>query len=633
MPTAVKIVLERGSFWMGLMEPFLQMWLTFGVIAMGIFFYILDKFPMELVSLGIITALLLLFHFIPVTDLASGIVLGPRALLAGFADPALITILSLLVVGHGMVETGALDSPIKVLVRIGSNYPVTVLVMSLVTVMVISAFLNNTPVVVIFIPIMITLVKNLDKSPSLYLIPLSFVAILGGMTTLIGSSTNLLVAGAFQTTSGQELGFFDFAVPGLFLAIIGFIYVLFIAPRLLPNVTSTSDNEAKVTGKQFIIQIDLTKGNSLIGEKSVAGMFPILAGLTVQLVKKGKQNFLPPFDDIILEKGDSLIIATTRNEITKRFSEDENLLLDVKSEPIIDLTQLEESTISTSRGQKLIEVIISPKSRLNGRTLEQAGYTLSGGCKILGIQRRSRMNRTTINDIRLEANDTLLCVGTQNQIKSLRLNNDVMLMEWSVKEIPVKADTWKALIIFFSVVVMASSGITPIVVASIFGAFAMVASGCLNIRKAAFAVNRNIFMLIGAALAMGTSLQATGGASFLAMEMIDLLEGSSTAVILSAFFLLIALLTNILSNNATAVLFTPIAISIANQLEVEPFIFVTAVIFAANCSFATPMGYQTNLLVLAPGNYKFGDFMKVGVPLIILLWISYSFFAPWYYGI
>ena len=153
---------------MELMEPLLQMWLTFSVITVGIFLYILDKFPMELVSLGIITSLLLLFHFIPVTNLASGLVLGPRALLAGFADPALITILSLLVVGHGIVETGALDSPIKFLVRVGSNFPVTVLVMSLITVMVISAFLNNTPVVVIFIPIMITLAKNLGKSPSLY---------------------------------------------------------------------------------------------------------------------------------------------------------------------------------------------------------------------------------------------------------------------------------------------------------------------------------------------------------------------------------------------------------------------------------------------------------------------------------
>tara|TARA_R110002096_G_scaffold435770_1_gene662551 strand:- start:24361 stop:26217 length:1857 start_codon:yes stop_codon:yes gene_type:complete len=618
---------------MELMEPSLQMWLTFGLITTGIFFYVLDKFPMELVSLGIITSLLLLFHFIPVTSVSGEIVLGPRALLAGFADPALISILSLLVVGHGMVETGALDSPVKVLVRMGSNYPVAVLVLSLVTVMVISAFLNNTPVVVIFIPIMITLVENLGKSPSLYLMPLSFVAILGGMTTLIGSSTNLLVDGAFQASGGHALGFFDFAVPGLFLASIGFIYVLFIAPRLLPSETSSSSNETKITGKQFIVQIDLTEGNSLIGKKAVAGMFPILAGLTVQLVKKGDKNFLPPFDDITLEKGDCLVIATTRNELTKRFSEDQNLLLDVKNQAVINLDENEDNTLPASRGQKLVEVIVAPKSRLDGRTLEQAGYMLPGGCKILGIQRRSRMNRASINDIRLEANDTLLAIGTQSQIQSLRLNNDVMLMEWSVKEIPFKADTWKALTIFFSVVVMASSGIVPIAVAAILGAFVMVASGCLNIRKAAYAVDRNIFMLIGSALAMGTSLQVTGGASYLAMGMVDLLDGTSPTVVLSAFFLLVALLTNILSNNATAVLFTPIAISVANELGVDPLIFVTAVIFAANCSFATPMGYQTNLLVLAPGNYKFVDFMKVGIPLIIILWISYSLFAPWYYGI
>ena len=618
---------------MELMEPSLQMWLTFGLITTGIFFYVLDKFPMELVSLGIITSLLLLFHFIPVTSVSGEIVLGPRALLAGFADPALISILSLLVVGHGMVETGALDSPVKVLVRMGSNCPVAVLVLSLVTVMVISAFLNNTPVVVIFIPIMITLVENLGKSPSLYLMPLSFVAILGGMTTLIGSSTNLLVDGAFQASGGHALGFFDFAVPGLFLASIGFIYVLFIAPRLLPSETSSSSNETKITGKQFIVQIDLTEGNSLIGKKAVAGMFPILAGLTVQLVKKGDKNFLPPFDDITLEKGDCLVIATTRNELTKRFSEDQNLLLDVKNQAVINLDENEDNTLPASRGQKLVEVIVAPKSRLDGRTLEQAGYMLPGGCKILGIQRRSRMNRASINDIRLEANDTLLAIGTQSQIQSLRLNNDVMLMEWSVKEIPFKADTWKALTIFFSVVVMASSGIVPIAVAAILGAFVMVASGCLNIRKAAYAVDRNIFMLIGSALAMGTSLQVTGGASYLAMGMVDLLDGTSPTVVLSAFFLLVALLTNILSNNATAVLFTPIAISVANELGVDPLIFVTAVIFAANCSFATPMGYQTNLLVLAPGNYKFVDFMKVGIPLIIILWISYSLFAPWYYGI
>jgi len=536
-------------------------------------------------------------------------------------------------VGHGMVVTGALDSPVKILVRLGNNYPITVLVSSLITVMIISAFLNNTPVVVIFIPIMITLVENLGKSPSLYLMPLSFVAILGGMTTLIGSSTNLLVSGSYQAVGGDALGFFDFAIPGLFLATIGFIYVLFIAPKLLPSDTSSSNQEMKITGKQFIIQIDLTEGNSLIGKRAIAGMFPDLTGMTVQLVKKGLHEFLPPFDDITLEKGDCLVIATTRKELTSKIVKDHILLADVKNQTDIELDANNEEITTISRGQRLVEVIVAPKSRLDGRTLDQAGYFLNGGSKILGVQRRGRMNRASINDIRIEASDILLVVGNQNQIQSLRLNKDVMLMEWSVKEIPIKADTWKALSIFFGVVILASTGLVPIAIAATLGAFVMIVSGCLNIRKAANAVDRKIFMLIGAALAMGTSLQATGGASYLAMVMIDVLSGASTPVILSAFFLLIAFLTNILSNNATAVLFTPIAVNIAGELGVDPFIFITAVIFAANCSFATPMGYQTNLLVLAPGNYKFVDFMKVGIPLIIILWISYSLFAPWYFDL
>ena len=618
---------------MEVLEPSIQMWLTFGLISIGIVFYILDKFPMEITSLGIISALLVLFHFIPVVGPNNEVLLSTRSLLAGFADPALITILALLVVGHGMVVTGALDSPVKVLVRLGNNYPIIVLVLCLITVMVISAFLNNTPVVVIFIPIMITLVENLGKSPSLYLMPLSFVAILGGMTTLIGSSTNLLVSGAYQAADGEALGFFDFGIPGLFLATIGFIYVLFIAPKLLPNDTSSSNQEMKITGKQFIVQIDLTEGNSLIGKKAIAGMFPDLTGMTVQLVKKGQHDFLPPFDDITLEKGDCIVIATTRKELTGKITEDHILLADVKNQTIIDLDASNDEVILPERGQRLVEVIVAPNSRLDGRTLDQAGYFLKGGAKILGVQRRGRMNRASINDIRIEASDILLVVGNQNQIQTLRLNKDVMLMEWSVKEIPIKADTWKALSIFFGVVTLASTGFVPIAIAATLGAFVMIISGCLNIRKAANAVDRKIFLLIGAALAMGTSLQATGGAAYLAMILIDALSGASTAVILSAFFLLIAFLTNILSNNATAVLFTPIAVNIAGELGVDPFIFITAVIFAANCSFATPMGYQTNLLVLAPGNYKFVDFMKVGVPLIIILWISYSLFAPWYYGI
>jgi len=618
---------------MELLQPSVQMWATFAVILGAIFFYAIDRFSMEVTSLGTISTLLLLFHFMPVLDASGSSLLDLKTLLSGFADPALITILALLVIGQGMVQTGALETPAQHIVRHGIVYPRAIILSCLVAVMIISALLNNTPVVVIFIPIMITLLDKMGKSASLVLMPLSFVAILGGMTTLIGSSTNLLVAGSYKSQTGLDIDFFDFTIPGLFLAFLGLLYVIFIAPRILPQKLSTADESTNfITGKQFIVQLDLINGNSLVGKKSIAGMFPDLPRMTVRLVQRGTHTYLPPFDDIIFQEGDSIILATTRAILNEKISRDPDLLKGILTVPDQD-DQETMAKQDVSRGQTIAEVIVAPASRLDGRTLEQVGYHLQGGCKVLGIQRRSRMIRTSLHDIRLEAGDILLVVGTHRQINALRMNKDVLLMEWSTRAVPIKSDSWKALGIFTGVVALASTGIVPIPITATCGAFLMIAFGCLNIRQASRAVDRRIFLLIGAALAMGTSLQATGGASYLAETMLILLEGSSVAVILSAFFLLIAVLTNMLSNNATAVLFTPIAINISNQLGVDPMIFVTAVIFAANCSFATPMGYQTNLLVMGPGNYKFKDFLKVGVPLIIVLWIGYSLFAPWYYNL
>ena len=616
--------------YMELFEQPLQMWLTFGFIFVAIIFYAMDHIPLEITSLGILCSLMLLFHFMPVeSDLGQNL-LGLKVMLAGFADPALISILALLVIGQGMVQTGALESPAQSLVKIGSNYPITTIILTLVTVMIISAFLNNTPVVVIFIPIIITLADKLGRSATLVLMPLSFVAILGGMTTVIGSSTNLLVSASYEANGGQAIGFFDFTVPGLFMMGIGFLYIIFIAPKLLPQENTEKDSIIKLSGKQFIVQIDLAAGNSLIGKKSIAGMFPDLTGVTVRLVKHRGREFLPPFDDITLARGDALIIATTRRTLAEKIGKDPSLLQGVLM--TTDDDEYEESDKS-KKSQKFAEVIVTPASRLSGNTLERVGFLLQGGCKILGIQRRSRMIRTSINDIRLQASDILLVVGTQKQMRALRMNKDVLLMEWSMSEVPTKSTVWVALAIFFGVVFTASTGLIPIPIAATIGAFFMILSGCLNIRQALRSIDSRIFLLIGAALAMGVSLQMTGGASYLADKMLELLAGASVSVILSAFFLMVAILTNVLSNNATAVLFTPIAVQISHSLGVDPMIFVTAVIFAANCSFATPMGYQTNLLIMGPGNYKFSDFLKVGVPLIILLWVSFSLFAPLYYGL
>jgi di/tricarboxylate transporter len=238
-----------------------------------------------------------------------------------------------------------------------------------------------------------------------------------------------------------------------------------------------------------------------------------------------------------------------------------------------------------------------------------------------------------MENIRLEVGDVLLVLGPRERVEDLRFSREVLLIEWSVLELPARHHAKRALGIFAAVVAVAATGFVPIAVAALAGALGMITLGCLNVRQAARAVDRQVAFLVAAALAMGSALQATGGAVFLAQHMIQALDGASPAIVLSAMFALVAVMTNLLSNAATAVLFTPIAINTALALGVEPTAFVHGVIFAANCSFATPMSYQTNLLVMGPGHYKFGDYLRGGAPLIVLIWLAFSLLAPWYYGI
>jgi di/tricarboxylate transporter len=243
------------------------------------------------------------------------------------------------------------------------------------------------------------------------------------------------------------------------------------------------------------------------------------------------------------------------------------------------------------------------------------------------------MIRMQLSEIRLEAGDVVLVLGTRENVRSLRLSHDFLLLEWSATELPDLALAARAQAIFATTVICVAAGLLPVVVAALAGAFAMVPAGCLNLRQAARAFDRKIYLMIGASLAMATSLEATGGAEYVAMQVVDALSGAGTGTLLSGFFLLVAVMTNLLSNHATAALFTPIGINVALSLGIDPSILVYTVILAANCSFATPMGYQTNMLVMGSGHYKFADFLRAGSPLIFLLWIVYSLFAPWYYGL
>lgn len=277
--------------------------------------------------------------------------------------------------------------------------------------------------------------------------------------------------------------------------------------------------------------------------------------------------------------------------------------------------------------------MIAPGSRMIGQNLELFGFRYKYHCLVLGIQRHARMIRARMTEIRLEAGDVLLIQGNEDDIANLRANQDMVLLEWSAKDLPARDQAGKAAAIFAVAVGLAAFGIVPIVISAMSGAAAMIAAGCLNVRQAIRAIDSSIVMMIAAALAMGASLQETGGADYIAMHLVGLFGDSGPAVLISAFFLTVAVLSNIISTKACAVLFTPIAVSIANGFGVDPIPFAVAVVFAANCSFASPVGYQTNLLVMGPGHYRFVDFIRAGAPLILFLWLVFSVVVPWYYGL
>lgn len=601
------------------------MWASLAAVGITIVFYMLDRWSMELVSISIIAALLLLFS-LPGATAYDGSEITLASLLAGFANPALITIMALLVVGQGLFQTGALEGPTKALVRSYDKRPIITLIGAFGAVFATSAFTNNTPVVIMFLPIMSAIAARMGASTSRLMMPLSFVSIFAGMTTLIGTSTNLLAADAYERLTPNTLGFFDQSVFGLMLAGVGVVYLVIASRILLPHREELTETMVK-SGKQFVAQFEVTPGHFLDGKEAIAGMFPDLKDMTVRMIQRGERALLPPYDEIRLMPGDLVIVAATRQALTDLLAEKPAMLQDIWQSGVSETDDSGETQLG------LVEAVIAPGSRMAGRTVEMLGFRRLTRAVTLGIQRRSRMIRTKLGQIRLEAGDTLLLCGPVSAFRNLRTSRDLILLEWSQTEFPTTTRAQVARLITVLMVVAAATGIASITLASIVAATSMILLQCLNHRQAARSLDLRIYLVIAAALAMGAALEMTGAAQMIAEIVVWLAAPYGTLAVLSAIFLVVAILTNILSNAATAVLFTPIAISAANQIDTDPFPFLLAVIFAANCAFATPIAYQTNMLVMGPGHYKFGDFLRFGGPLVLLMWAAFTIIAPWRFDI
>ena len=426
-------------------DPSLQMWLTFAVIGAALVLYMQERVALELTSLGVICALIVLFQVLPLPGPDGGNSLDPGRLLAGFASPALITVLALLVIGQGIVRTGLLDAAAGLVLRLSRGGGLATMLLVLGAVAAVSAFLNNIPVVVIFIPIMQAVAVHLGRPAGKVMIPLSFAAIFGGMTTLIGSSTNLLVSNALVEAGEAPFGFFDFTVPGLMLAAVGLIYVLFVAPLLLP-ARSPAGGEVPASGRQFVAQLEIGIESELRGERALAGHLPGLPGMTLLMLQRSGATFLPPFEDTELGAGDVLVVAATRKVLTEALAREAAAL-----QPDLRAGRRAEAEAAApwQQGEQMLaEVMVTPNSRLNGQNLEQIGFRYLHRCVVLGIQRRSRMVRTRMTEIALRAGDVLLVLGQPEDVRKLRLSPAVLLMEWSAADLPARQHVRRAGLVF-----------------------------------------------------------------------------------------------------------------------------------------------------------------------------------------
>ena len=586
-------------------------------------FYAIDKFSMAFKSIVILTFLLIFFSIFPFKGATDANLLNPQSILNGFSNTSLITVISLLILGQGVVNTRVLDGFISNLLKYFPDNTQLIIIVCLFFVLVLSAFINNTPVVIIFIPILQSVVKNSNQSIGKYLMPLSFVAILGGMITIIGSSTNLLVSDSLKTYSNVEISFFEFAIPGSIIAFCGLIYVVIFSKFLLTDRSPISNQLIKDKKNNFITKIIVNENSNLIGKKADEDKLEGLENSEILMIQRGEHAEHTPFYSFVMEKGDILVISTSREQLTS-----------ILSKNIGSIESFDENEDdSETKKQVITEAMVTPSSSLVGNTIENVSFRYRYDCIVIGLQRKSKIITTNMGELPLEPGDTLLIQGDKKSIKALRTKSDLLPMEWTTSEIQNKNIAKISIFIFLGVIIFGAFEILPLVVASLIGVVSMIASKVLSLRQALRSVDNNLLLLIVTSLALGKVIQVTGAATFLSEYLLNILDGSSPLTILICFYALVSITTNFISNNACAVLFSPIAIDIAEKINVDPKIFAIALIFSVNTSFATPLAYQTNLLVMGPGHYKFIDYVKFGLPLTILCWVVFFFVFPFIYKI
>jgi di/tricarboxylate transporter len=607
--------------------------LVVALVGLGLFLW--NRLPVDVIGLALMLALVL-----------TGLITAQEGI-SGFANEALITVAAMFVLSAGLVRTGAVDVLGRWLARVARGSELRLLAASMLLVIPLSAFVNNTPVVAVMIPVVLGLCRDAGHSPSRLLMPISFSSQMGGTLTLVGTSTNLLVAGLAVELGLGSLSLFDVTPPAFILMVVGVVYLLTVGRWLTPTRSAGTDLVKAYELRDYLATLAVPDESKLAGRSLGELKFLDRFGLEVLAIQHEGRTRRSPGPLAILHVGDRLLVEGSAKDLAK-VGPEVGLAL---------VTDEEVSPPTRGRGKRArreaqaeggpdpvpaedeeedelqwAELIVPPRSRLIGGVLAQSALRERFGTLVLGLQRDgAAVAPQSLAGLRLAQGDLLLVQARSNSLMQIHEGRDLALI--GALEVPASRPRklWLAAAIMAGVVGAAAFGVVPILVAALVGCLLMFVTGCVTPEEAYQEIDWSVLVLIGTMLPMGLAMQRSGAAAWVAETVLGPLGAGGPQVALGGFYLLTSVFTEMISNNAAAVVLMPIALAVAEGLGVSPWPFVVAVMLAASNSFMTPIGYQTNLFVYGPGGYRFVDFVRVGGPLNLLLTLVAMFAIPWFF--
>ncbi|WP_182446643.1 SLC13 family permease [Cereibacter sphaeroides] len=583
-------------------EP-MQAWTALAILAGMLVLFVRETYPVEVTALAG-GALMLAVGILPQDDL-----------LGVLSNPAPWTITALFIIVGSLVRTGTLDAVTQIAVRHAATHPIRTLALLSLVIVGMSAFMNNTPIVVVMIPVFMQIARQMQVSPSKVMIPLSYLSIFGGTVTLIGTSTNLLVDGVARRSGLEPFSIFEITPLGLTLAAVGLGYLWLFAPRLLADRDSMGMLLSDRSRMKFFTEVAVPEGSALIGRKVEDVDIFKRDSLRVIDVLRGDISLRRNLAEATLEAGDRVVLRTPMSEVLSLQSNKELRLVD------------KLSSVQT----QVVEVLITPGCFMVGRSLGAMRLRRRYGVYVLAAHRRNQNIGRQLDDLVVQVGDTLLLEGAQADIERLASEMQVVDIAQPSDRAYRRNRAPVVMAVLAAVVLLSAFDVAPIAILAMIGVAVVLVTRCIDADEAFGYIEGRLLALIFGMLAVGAGLEHSGAVEMVVGAAAPWMQDLPPFALIFVVYALTSILTELVSNNAVAVILTPIVIGLANSLGVDPRPFVVAVMFGASASFATPIGYQTNTLVYGPGGYRFTDFLRIGVPLNILMMVVMSVLIPFFF--